>query len=63
MRVWDKRDLARPLHVLTVHVKPTMRMEWSPTHAGRGPGCFLFMSTLEDHALLRCLVDELTLCN
>ncbi|KAK9838348.1 hypothetical protein WJX81_006464 [Elliptochloris bilobata] len=34
VRVWDKRELARPLHIFAVHVKPTMRMEWSPTHEG-----------------------------
>lgn len=34
VRVWDTRELARPLHTFALHVKPTMRMEWSPTHPG-----------------------------
>jgi len=38
VRVWDARDLAQPLHAFAVHVKPTMRLEWSPTHQGPRPG-------------------------
>ncbi len=37
VRVWDARDLAQPLHAFAVHVKPTMRLEWSPTHPGPRP--------------------------
>lgn len=60
MRVWDRRQLARPLHHFTVHVKPTMRLEWSPMHAGKAHLAQIAQRKLVLELFLHCLDDKLT---